>query len=422
MTAERFLNRRLLNRSNGLQSNPFFVNQHTSGPVIFPNHFHSLDAVRGLAALAIVFWHWVHFFREDMAHFQRELQPLYAVFAPLYTKGWRAVDLFFCLSGFIFYWRYSKIVAERIISLRDFFVRRFARLYPLHALTLVAVAVGQYIMMMQAGKYFVYPYNDSYHFVLQAGFAANYGLERGWSFNAPVWSVAYEMALYAVFFGICFVNFRRWWHLILLCGIGCGLTFSSCAPLHQFGACSMSFFMGGLAFYGARFFADLARSAVVLTVLSGLTILAWILAPSEPVQSVLLPAFSGWLGASQLVSLFLKLWYSHSFSLIVFPLTIMLVALCETKWTSVASWTGFLGRISYSSYLLHFPLQLVFAGTAASLGLSYAFFYTPLALGLFFVILLPLSLASYHYFERPCQAAIRKWLISGSGSRRKYSA
>lgn len=400
------------------------MNHPTSGSGVFPNHFHALDAGRGLAALAVVFWHWVHFFRQDVPHFQRELQPLYAVFAPLYTKGWRAVDLFFCLSGFIFFWRYSRIVAERTISLRDFFVLRFARLYPLHALTLVAVAVWQYILMTQRGAYFVYPHNDSYHFVLQVFFAANWGFERGWSFNAPVWSVAYEVALYAVFFVLCFFNFRRWWHLVLMCVIGCGLTFSNCAALRQFGACSVGFFMGGLAFYGARFFLEWTRSAVVLTALSGLTVFVWISVPSEPAQNVLSAAFSDGLGAgaNQLVSLFSRLWYSHAFSLIVFPLTIMVVALLETKWSSVASWAGLLGRISYSSYLLHFPLQLVFAGGAASLGLSYTFFYTPLALGLFFGVLIPLSLASYHYFERPCQVAIRNSLIPGSRVPREYSA
>ena len=389
------------------------MNQSLAGSNSFPRHLHTLDAVRGLAALAVVFWHWVHFFLQDTPHFQRELQPLYSVFAPLYTQGWRAVDLFFCLSGFIFYWRYSGMVAERTISSRNFFVMRFARLYPLHALTLVAVAVGQQIMMAQRGSYFVYPYNDFYHFALQTLFAANWGLQKGWSFNAPVWSVAYELGLYAVFFVVCFYNFRRWWHLALMSSLGCGLTFSSYPTLHQFGVCTVSFFMGGLAFHGARFLVRCSVSTGALTILSGLTILIWILTPSTPWESVVSAHANGRLrfGVSQLASPLLKLWYNHSFSLIVFPMTIMVVALWEVRWRSVASWAGVLGRISYSSYLLHFPLQLVFAGVAARLGFSYAFFYTPVALWLFFGTLIPLSLLTYHFFELPCQRAIRKWLV-----------
>jgi peptidoglycan/LPS O-acetylase OafA/YrhL len=381
--------------------------------VALPKHFYSLDAIRGLAALSIVFWHWVHFFRHDMSVFQRELQPLYVLFAPLYLEGWRAVDCFFCLSGFIFYWRYSPMVVERGISFRDFFILRFARLYPLHVLTLVVIAVGQSYMIAQTGAYFVYPHNDFYHFVLQAFLAANWGLERGWSFNAPVWSVSYELGLYVVFFIICFCGLRRWWWLLLMTCIGCGLTFSVHPPLHQFGVCVVGFFAGGLGFYFFRFLVSWPGGVVVPTILTGFTATMWIIAPPNPTHALPAVLFSGWLGTifNQLEALVLDLWYGYSFSLAVFPLTIMSAALWESRWNSVASWAGFLGRISYSSYLLHFPLQLVFAGVAESFGLSYAFFYTPVALGLFFATLIPLSLFSYHFFELPCQTAIRTWLV-----------
>jgi peptidoglycan/LPS O-acetylase OafA/YrhL len=373
-----------------------------------------LDAIRGLAALSIVFWHWVHFFRQDMLSFQRELQPLYAVFAPLYTKGWRAVDLFFCLSGFIFYWRYSRMVAEREISIRNFCILRLARLYPLHILTLVMVAVGQLYMMAQMGAYFVYPNNDLYHFVLQTVFAANWGMERGWSFNAPVWSVSYELVLYAVFWGICFCNLRRWWHLGLIICVSCALTFARNPHVHQLSVCAMGFFSGGLAFYAFTCLVRYSNKVVVPIVLTGVSIVTWIVAPQAPGHTVPVALFDGWVGVmvSQTGALLLKLWYSHSFSLIVFPLTIMTAALWETRCTSIARWTGFLGRISYSSYLLHFPLQLVFAGVASLLGVSCIFFYTPLALGLFFATLIPLSLASYHFFELPCKMYILERLFS----------
>jgi len=59
-------------------------------------HLHSLDALRGLAALAVVFWHWQNFFFKGTtpAAFNRGDQPLFAVFAPLYKDGFLAVNLF----------------------------------------------------------------------------------------------------------------------------------------------------------------------------------------------------------------------------------------------------------------------------------------------------------------------------------------
>ena len=80
-----------------------------------PKHLYSLDALRGLAALSVVFWHWKHFFFSGTQQiaFAPEAQPLYAIFRPLYTEGHRAVDLFFCLSGFIFFRLYSERIAAK---------------------------------------------------------------------------------------------------------------------------------------------------------------------------------------------------------------------------------------------------------------------------------------------------------------------
>jgi peptidoglycan/LPS O-acetylase OafA/YrhL len=163
----------------------------------YARHFYSLDVLRGVAALGVVVYHWPHFFfvgTKD-GHVDINLLPLSFILKPLYLEGWRAVDLFFCLSGFIFYWLYSKKIVSGATSLKEFFVLRFSRLYPLHFVTLLVAAAGQFLMLRYFGSFFVYPNNDLYHFLLQLVFASNWGFERGNSFNGPVWSVSVEVFL-----------------------------------------------------------------------------------------------------------------------------------------------------------------------------------------------------------------------------------
>src|ERR1700759_328384 len=78
----------------------------------------SLDALRGVAALSVVLWHWQHFFAisgDWQDGWRRDMQPFYAVLKPFYLQGWAAVDLFFVLSGFVFFWLYGDAVRTRAI-------------------------------------------------------------------------------------------------------------------------------------------------------------------------------------------------------------------------------------------------------------------------------------------------------------------
>jgi peptidoglycan/LPS O-acetylase OafA/YrhL len=94
---------------------------------------------------------------------------------------------------------------------------------------------------------------------------------------------------------------------------------------------------------------------------------------------------------------------------LLMPMTILLLALMETVKHGLGKKLSFLGDISYSSYLLHFPLQLVVAASAGVLGVGSAFFYSRVSLIGFFLLLIGISLLSYHYFERPMQQRIRRW-------------
>lgn len=371
-------------------------------PKALPRHFYSLDALRGLAALSVVFWHWQHFFYRgtELTDFSPERQPLYNWFKPFYTEGWRAVDLFFCLSGFIFYWLYSERIGNRTISPKEFGVLRFSRLYPLHFLTLLAVLVGQEFMQQHYGSYFAYSHIDLYHFGLQLLFASNWGLERGYSFNGPIWSVSVEVLLYVVFFILCRFNLRRWWHLAIM--IVLGHVVMRIGPSNV-GKGAFSFFAGGAGFYVFWHVWNQSPSRATLVKFAIITGLFWLLVATNiyvrddlGYPLVKTPRFF--------------------YELLLFPLTLITLALWEAQRGTLGRRVAFLGHLSYSSYLLHFPLQMLLVGIALVMSMPMTIFYTPISLVFFFILLVTISLTSYQFFERPAQSKLRAWLLPACSS------
>ena len=363
-----------------------------------PQRFYSLDVLRGVAALSVVFWHWQHFFFEGTHKppVTLEALPFYDVFFALYSKGWLGVDLFFCLSGFIFYWLYSAAVASAAVSGRDFFVLRFSRLYPLHLATLLAVAIGQALFRLTTDSYFVYPHNDAYHFMLNLLFAPAWGLEESTSFNAPVWSVSVEVALYAVFFALC--RLLPVHPKVLLAAAAAGLVLMEVyLPL---GRGMSAFFIGGCVYLAYQRIVAGPRIDAFARWLPWLAAALWVLAVA------LAPgAGQSYLGA--------RLMHLYAAALL-FPLTVLALALVETRRGHLMRRASILGDISYSSYLLHFPLQFAVIAVVVWIGQDRTMFYSAWTFVAFIVLLLALSLASYRFLELPAQRALRRHALKGS--------
>src|ERR1051325_10002185 len=97
---------------------------------IEPNKLLGLELLRFLAALAVLFWHYNHFY--DMVGappFIAVAQPLHSWLRPFYDFGLFGVQLFWCISGFIFAWKYARPIGAGLVSGRQFFWLRFSRLY-----------------------------------------------------------------------------------------------------------------------------------------------------------------------------------------------------------------------------------------------------------------------------------------------------
>ncbi|HYX47840.1 MAG TPA: acyltransferase [Sphingomicrobium sp.] len=344
--------------------------------------FYLLDALRGLAALAVVLWHWRHFFRTPTVVVEK--MPLHALLLPVYTNGLRAVDLFFCLSGFVFHWLYAKRIADGATSGREFFVLRFSRLYPLHLLTLLLVLFGQLAVARSTGRFFIYADNDALHFLSQLVLAPPSALDR--SFNGPAWSLSVEVLLYTIFFFACrHLSSRK---LCIALGLAAGLILWPEYPLLARGL--FSFFAGGVAYFT---YDALIRRGVNLTrSIGAVAAVGWLLTLVQLRGHIF-----------ELSDVAALLWTG----IFLFPTTVLALALLETGMGSLCRPLAIFGEMSYSSYLLHFPLQLALLLGARALGMQ-PHYDSPALLLAFLIVLAVVSLCSYRYFEMPVQELIRR--------------
>lgn len=379
-----------------------------------PQHFYALDAIRGIAAIIVVLYHWQFFYYANdtwiLGGFEKTALPFYTYLQAFYNDGMVAVDLFFLLSGFIFFWLYAERIASRNINFGKFMFFRLSRLYPIHLVTLVTVAVLQWLMLRNAGHYFIIQFNDSYHFILNLLFMQNWGFEKGPSFNGPSWSVSVEVALYLMFFVICYLKLQhKKWLLFLLIPAGIFIQYFYTI----IGKGMYSFFLGALVYYLYVWMTQENRTRKYLPALAAVTALLWIMLFAEYqfsfFQDIWTKLYTQVLPGKSLESAqsAFGLGRNFFFRTTVSPCTILTLALWETKTGMLNKKWALLGNCSYAMYLIHFPLQIVFVLVADAFHMNRLVFRSPYTLFIFFLILLPLSLITYYYFELPAQEKLR---------------
>jgi peptidoglycan/LPS O-acetylase OafA/YrhL len=338
----------------------------------------------------VVVWHYQHFYYVSPgtldAGFVRSSQPFYALLWPLYEEGHGAVPLFFSLSGFVFFMLYAEPVQSGAVGPRGFFVFRFARLYPLHAVALLIVAAGQLLSQAVDGTSVVYPCNTGLYFALNLGLISHWlPADRiCWSFNAPVWSVSVEVFLYVLFFLFALAMPSGKIYQIAACAlvVAIGVGFHYFGGFHLLGVPLICFFAGGFA-------------CLVWQELK-----AWSLALATGASVAL--AFSLLLSWIYDVNVYIV-------GVIAFPALLTLLATIQTMRPKTGRSVRILGDISYSSYLLHFPLQLIL--------ILWSRHVTPIQFGdpgvwlLFFAFLAAVSVATYHGFEKPVQELLRRRML-----------
>jgi peptidoglycan/LPS O-acetylase OafA/YrhL len=187
----------------------------------------ALTGIRGLAAL------WVALFHLQVSDFGAWLH-----LSPVVAHGAWGVDIFFVLSGMILSLVYCPQMPATISRrwFGRFLLRRIAKIYPLHLLTLLAT-IGL-VVLAAFRHYHFHATNTDYtawsaianFFLLHA-----FGVTRQMSWNAASWSVSAEWFAYLVLFVPMVRLLRRVplaWVIALALSLWCGLVLFAAFGLH----------------------------------------------------------------------------------------------------------------------------------------------------------------------------------------------
>lgn len=343
-----------------------------------------LELLRFLATISVLLWHYPHFayIADAPVDLIRSELPFYNVLFPFYELGEYGVVIFWCISGFIFFWKYSAIIPDGTVDGWTFFVNRVSRLYPLHLATLLLVAGLQALYAAQHGVFFVYQSNDLAHFVTQLFMASDWLPPTGVSFNGPIWSVSIEVLVYAAFFlALRFVTTSPLLNLaMILAGIASGTLV---------GKCFVFFYAGGLAAMARQGVADAPYRAR----LEAFAACAVVTIP---------PAL--WLSGVELAE------RSAALLLVYTPILLFVCATPITLPRRTEVLLQAAGNMTYSCYLLHFPIQLTIALAFGALGRAIPYGSPSFWVG-FMGLTLTAAYLTYSGFEAPAQRLIRRALL-----------
>ena len=367
-----------------------------------PKAFPGIEALRFFCSFAVLLWHYQHFFfaapGELLPSWDGRKQPLFAILRPLYEQGHLAVEIFWAISGFIFFWKYAAVLHSRDTSFRKFWVWRFSRLYPLHLATLLFVAVGQGLYRLRFHQPFVYKNNDGFHFVLNLFYASWWGFSKSYTFNGPSWSVSVELFAYLIFFLVA-SSFRFSPGIVLAFFVGALAMWKGQLLFERFAECLTEFLLGGILYGVTKWLATRPRAHKLVAQISGFVVVAFLaISYRGPVSPDL--------GHGVRVDDVVDLIFAPALLLVV------LLAFPTPRAESSRRFIESLGDLTYASYLIHFPIQLMLVFVTDSMHLSREVYYQPYMAAIFLVTTLVAARFVFRYFEMPAQDFCRKWLLT----------
>lgn len=296
-------------------------------------HFEILDGLRGIAAVAVVIFHFME------------------IAVPDYTKdfiahGYLAVDFFFCLSGFVIAFAYDNRMKK--IGIKEFFELRLIRLQPLVVIGAVLglltfvfdpfhnlyadYGVGKTLIMFLSSCLMIpYPmvperYNNLFHF------------------NPPTWSLFWEY-IANIFYALVLFKLRNkiLWILTFIAAV------ALCSAAYHYGNLSVGWGAENIMGGGIRVFYSFLAGMLVYRS-------NWIIKSSLGFMSIgLLLAIVFFVPFVNEIN-----WITDSLIvLFYFPFLVSLGAGARltSRFQNICTFSG---EISYPLYMIHYPFLWLF--------------------------------------------------------------
>jgi peptidoglycan/LPS O-acetylase OafA/YrhL len=343
---------------------------------------HALTSARFFAALYVVFYHTHLGVRPNstLDHF--------------ISLGDSSVTFFFVLSGYILAFVYLR--ESKPIATRNFYVSRFARIYPLYVAAMVidlpfaiSYRIGQYGLLHATERVLL--------LFLISLFFQQIWIQASAGINAPGWSLGIEAIFYLSFpfLGLWLWKLkRRYVPIAALLAAGLGIAAGLLVPYRLSYSCPAA----SLISYMSQF-------------ALGVLVAKWQFSAEPEQASQSSNAAKGWLAIIASVVLFLLIvaavqWFNRHgirpFFLLAPLFAITIWALANTQILPVrllsASWLMVLGEASYGLYLLHIPVFHLFR--------FFKWDSSPWAYIPYLTISIGLSVLSFYWFETPIRRSL----------------
>lgn len=368
-----------------------------------PEHLSSLTALRGIAALLVVVYHFSKIVLDG--------ELLSVAQSSLVRKSYLMVDFFFMLSGFIMVYVYGEQFItkyNRGKSFGQFMVARLARLYPLHLFTLAWCILLKIMLHLTGVMASLSPKLQSMfdaaaipvHLLLLNAFVPYASL----TFNIPAWSISAEWYTYILFPVLVWgILQRAWSNKLLLIAL-------------------LFVVYGGIVHYfGDGIDLNVTNFGGVLRCLAGfclgmITCTAYMQFRQWPWM-----AHSGWFAAVGVLLLTAMHWGAGDlYILSFFPLLIFLAARNRGALYHLFNRPFFqsVGEWSYSIYMIHVPLIStalaswlmcradVPAGTDNAAALALSPLVSWAACAVYLALVIALSTLTFRFVEKPMRILV----------------
>ncbi|ESZ03858.1 acyltransferase [Mesorhizobium sp. M1060] len=304
-----------------------------------PRHVYlNLDAIRGVAAISVMLYHF---------------SPFLAA-GKVLPSSYLAVDLFFLLSGFVIAHAYDRKI-ENGMGFGTFLAIRLIRLYPLYlAGTLLGffylivknrlipaeyMPISEIGTMLTTGMFFIPLVSDAYHTIFPL--------------NPASWSLFFELIVNIAYVAVFFLLTKRVLSTLIAVSLVLLVVVSIIAGTLDFGMTG-STIISGLPRVCFSFFLGVLLCRSMTRYQSGLGFLRrgwWIEAAIALTLVVFAIAPAG--GA--------RVAYDLACVVFVFPALVVVGTIAPTA-PRLSGLYGWLGRISYPIYIIHTPLLMIIAG------------------------------------------------------------